>query len=199
MAQIERDIFEKVEQTFSPGDAPKALALLSAAGKSERIARCIVFAARGSLERLAECIHLADQDYRDVIVAGEYDDIQRRLRDFSVSFLIDAPLKMWVSEVAISLAQRGYVLTSIEAVPADNGSTIYLGALGEGTATFEGEFGTISVSKRRGLWTINSDDAELQRYGLTKPFSNDKDLGDAFSGYILARRNPRGTVPITHS
>lgn len=67
---LDRDITEKIKETFSFEDAPRATELLLEAGKSGRIARCIVFTARGNLDRLKQLIQLADQDFRDVIVAG---------------------------------------------------------------------------------------------------------------------------------
>ncbi len=192
---LERDIVEKIKHVFSPEDAAKAIELLSVAGKSGRVARCVVFAAGGSLERLRTYLQLADQDYRDVIVAGEYQEMHRYLRDFRVSFLIDAPLKWWISEVAVALAQRDYFLSSVETVPANNGVAIHQCDLGEGTATSEGDLGQICVTKNRGQWVLKGDKAELELYGLTKTFDNERDFSDAVSGYILSRRRPRNTVP----
>jgi hypothetical protein len=182
MAQIERDIIAKIEQMFSPEDAAKAIAALSAAGKSGRIARCVVFAARGSMERFVGLVQLAELDYRDVIVAAEYQDMQTHIRDFRASFLIDAPMKMWISDVAAALAQRDYALSSIDAVSTENHSA------GEGTATFEGDCGTIRITKKLGMWTVRGNETELERYGLMKPFGNERDFTDAVSGYILVKR-----------
>jgi len=83
---LPRDIVEKIEQTFSPEDAPSAIELLSAKEWSGRLARCIVFAAKGNVERLKACIQLAHEDYRDAITAGEYRD-DERLRDLTNSFV----------------------------------------------------------------------------------------------------------------
>jgi hypothetical protein len=193
---LERDIVERVEHAFSPQDAPKAIELLQVAGKSGRIARCIVFASAGSLDALQRYIQLADQDYRDVIVAGEYDDMQRRLRDLSVSFLIDATVKMWISGIATTLAQRGYILSSVETRPVKSGGTTYLSDLGEGTATFEGDLGVIRVTKDRGQWILSGDKGELEQYNLSKPFDNERKFSDTLSCYILAKRKPnKGAAP----
>src|SRR2546430_1663436 len=103
--ELERDIVEKIGQYFSGDDAGEAIELLRAAGKSGRIARCIVFAADGKLEALKQYIQLANEDDREVISAGEYEGIRGQMRDLRASFLIDAPVKMWISEVAAVLAR----------------------------------------------------------------------------------------------
>jgi hypothetical protein len=187
---LERDIVEKIKQTFLPEDAARAIELLSMADKSGRVARCIVFAASGNLKKLKSYLQLADQDYRDVIVAGEYQETHRHLRDFRVSFLIDSPLKWWISEVAAALARRDYFLSSVETVPVNNAVTKYHSDLGEGTATFEGDLGQVCVTKNQGQWVLKGNAAELELYGLTKAFDNARDFSDAVSGYILSRRRP---------
>jgi hypothetical protein len=50
-----------------------------------RILRCIVFAAAGSIEKLKSMIELARIDWRDVIVAGEYED-WKPVRDLNRPF-----------------------------------------------------------------------------------------------------------------
>lgn len=55
----------------------------------DRFVRCIVFAARGEESRIPQLIGLMRQDFRDVIMAAEYDTntlVPRRLRDFNFPF-----------------------------------------------------------------------------------------------------------------
>ena len=51
-----------------------------------RVARCVLFVAAGDLGRFEQMIELARTDYRDAIVAAEYDRELRRLRDFGWPF-----------------------------------------------------------------------------------------------------------------
>ncbi|MFZ2644592.1 MAG: hypothetical protein WA117_26610 [Verrucomicrobiia bacterium] len=191
---LEHDIVERIEQEFSSHDAPTALELLRTAGKSGRIARCIVFAAIGNLEALRRYIQVADQDYRDMILVGEYDDMHRQLRDFRTSFLIDAPVKMWISHVAVVLAGRGYFLSSVETVPVEAGATARLSDLGEGVAIFDGDLGQIRVAKHRRQWILTGDIGELESYDLAKAFADEREFSDAVSCYILAKRKANKVV-----
>jgi hypothetical protein len=51
------------------------------------LVRCIIFAAGGDESRIRQLIDLERQDFRDVIVATEYDAVRlQRLRDFNRSF-----------------------------------------------------------------------------------------------------------------
>lgn len=52
----------------------------------DRLIRCIIFAASGDELRIGKLIELAQQDYRDVIVAGEYDRQNIRKRDLNKPF-----------------------------------------------------------------------------------------------------------------
>ena len=51
-----------------------------------RILRCVLYVARGDLDRLGEAEKLARIDYRDLIVAAEYDDSYKQVRDFNHPF-----------------------------------------------------------------------------------------------------------------
>jgi hypothetical protein len=54
-----------------------------------RLQRCALVASRGSLEKLQYYLKLLEVDFRDVIVAGEYEPIAGKLvrvRDLSRSF-----------------------------------------------------------------------------------------------------------------
>ena len=186
---LEPDIVQKIEQTFSSSDAQKAIDLISAAGISGRIARCVVFAARGNIDVLKDYLQRADLDYREVIIAGEYVNLLRQ-RDFRVSFLIDEPAKMWISEIAAALAPRDYFLSEIVTVPArkHGGKAAYFGKLGEGTATFEGDMGKIVVTKDHGHWTLACENPDFAAHDLAKPFKNEKEFAEAISSYILTKR-----------
>ena len=53
----------------------------------DRLARCVVFAASGDETRLMELLELWRQDFRDVIMAAEYDGLGvLRLRDLNNPF-----------------------------------------------------------------------------------------------------------------
>jgi len=52
-----------------------------------RIIRCILFVSKGNLDKLGEMEALANTDYRDVIMAGEYEyPTDKKLRDFNEPF-----------------------------------------------------------------------------------------------------------------
>jgi hypothetical protein len=53
---------------------------------SDRLARCALFLARGSLQKLEEAVSLGKMDYRDLIVAAEYDRADNQIRDFNQPF-----------------------------------------------------------------------------------------------------------------
>jgi hypothetical protein len=184
---IESDILKRVGKEFSSQEATAAIEMLTASGQSGRVARCIVFLAKGNLDELRRYIDMAVRDYRDVILMAEYDEVRSRVRNFSSSFLIDSQVKMWVAGIAGMLQQRGYTLVSFETVPVAK----YLKDVGEGTATFAGKVGPLTVVKRQGKWILQGDKAELELYGLAEPFSDGSKFIDAVSCYVLAKQNPR--------
>ena len=98
--------------TFVPRISSCAQDLLVESGLTGRVARCVIVASGGSLESLANCIGVAKSDYRDAIIAGEYDPEHCRIRDLRVSFLINEPEKMWISEVACTMASRIHALVA---------------------------------------------------------------------------------------
>ena len=187
---LERDILAKLNEVFPPQQVETAIELLESSGKSGRIARCIVASAGGSLEILRHYIDVAEQDDRDVIMAAEHDDMHRRLRDFSSSFLIDEPAKMWISDVAWALQRRGYVLRTLETVSVNCESVKLSSELGEGVAAFDGDLGEIVVTKRLGQWSLRGERAELEPFDLSEPFKDERKFSDAVSCFILAKRNP---------
>jgi hypothetical protein len=54
--------------------------------KSFRIHRCIIYLAAGNLNKLNNCISGAKSDFRDIIVAAEYDNEDNQVRDFIKPF-----------------------------------------------------------------------------------------------------------------
>ena len=88
------DIVAKVRQDFAEDDALTVLQLLSEFHRdnpsiSERILRCIVFLAKGSFEEFVRAVEMARVDWRDLIVAAEYDGWsgeENRRRDLNAPF-----------------------------------------------------------------------------------------------------------------
>ena len=75
---LPEDIIAKIRKDFSEDEMLPILQLLSELQKeyperSSRILRCIVFLAHGSFEEFARAVALARLDWRDLIVAAEYD------------------------------------------------------------------------------------------------------------------------------
>ncbi len=83
MASIDPDIIDRVRLDFPPEQAPEVIQRLDALGGSQRVLRCIVFAARGHQWYFDFLCRLAACDYRDVILAAEYTRFGDRLYDFS--------------------------------------------------------------------------------------------------------------------
>ena len=77
------DIFEQVKADFPAADIPSVLTRLESASRSERVLRCIVFAARGHPWYFDFLCRLAKIDARDVIMAAEYERLGDRLYDFT--------------------------------------------------------------------------------------------------------------------
>jgi hypothetical protein len=73
------DIQDFVRSTFALEDREAASALLASARiedgtfASDRLLRCAAFAARGDLARLGRYVSMLAIDWRDVVVAGEYE------------------------------------------------------------------------------------------------------------------------------
>jgi hypothetical protein len=166
-SELEPDIIDRIHADFGSSDDHSAITELAASGIQGRLARCIVFAVRGSLERLRKLIQMAERDYRDVIVAGEYDGFYaERLRDLRVCFLIDLPDDAWVSEVAMTMAKHGFRLRRVESRSATLGPFDYMSDRGEGQATFSNGADTLVVEKRNRLWALSKGGRNLHRFGL---------------------------------
>jgi hypothetical protein len=56
---------------------------------SDRMIRCLLFVSQGDLDKLEQAIALAKQDYRDLIVAAEYDGSENHIRNFNHPFEIE--------------------------------------------------------------------------------------------------------------
>ena len=89
------DIARRVDESFSAPDRDRAAALLLRARVHDgspadpRLIRCALEASRGSLETLQHYVNLLAVDYREVIMAAEYDSIDGalvRVRDLSQPF-----------------------------------------------------------------------------------------------------------------
>jgi hypothetical protein len=86
------DIMLATNRLFPESDRAAALALLSdtrvgaVGAASSRLQRCAFVASRGSLAKLRHYLDLLETDFRDLIVAGEYESISGELvqvRDLS--------------------------------------------------------------------------------------------------------------------
>ncbi|MCD4781556.1 MAG: hypothetical protein K8S27_13565 [Candidatus Omnitrophica bacterium] len=53
---------------------------------SDRIIRCILFLSKGDTRKMEEAVCLAKEDYRDLIVAAEYNGSDQRVRNFNLPF-----------------------------------------------------------------------------------------------------------------
>jgi hypothetical protein len=188
--ELEPDIVARVRSDFG-GEFEQALDLLRESGRTGRVARCIVVASRGSLHSLREFIQLAEFDYRDAIMAGEYDSARRHIRDLRVSFLLDTPDTFWVGDVACMMASRGYTLSSLTTRATTAPPFDYTADYSEGRAQFVGPEGAIEVEKKNRRWTIRGDPQELERYNLNHAFDDERLFRDAVSGYLLTRGRPR--------
>jgi hypothetical protein len=79
------DIRSFIEHAFLEADWTRIQGLIGAArlhdgtAPNARLIRCALVAARGSMEKLGYNLNLLAVDYRDVIVAGEYDVIKGKL------------------------------------------------------------------------------------------------------------------------
>lgn len=152
----------------------------------DRLVRCIVHAACGDEQRVQQLLDLARMDYRDVIVAGEYDRAGQQVRDLRATFLLDTPEKFWAGELTCLLASRGYWLKAIETRRATAGPFEYMVDYSEGRATFIGPKGEMVIEKRDRQWLIHGNRRELLVHDLDHAFSDECAFRDAVSGYLLS-------------
>jgi hypothetical protein len=86
------DIQSKIRRDFSPSDVYAAIEAIQGWDVEvkglldDRRIRCAVYLARGSLDRLRQMIALGMQDWRDLIMAAEYEG-EVRVRDFDHPFV----------------------------------------------------------------------------------------------------------------
>jgi hypothetical protein len=80
-----RDIVDRVIDEY-PADAIGQVHLWLEDLASDRLSRCALFLAAGSLKKLEEEVALGRTDYRDLIVAADYDRFLIQLRDFNRPF-----------------------------------------------------------------------------------------------------------------
>lgn len=77
------DILAQLQHDFPAADAAGLIERLEFASSSERVQRCIVWAARGHPWYFEFLCQLARIDYRDVILVAEYERFGEHLYDFS--------------------------------------------------------------------------------------------------------------------
>lgn len=184
---LETDIVDRVRADFGPTEGPAALDELSASGRTGRIARCIVVAASGSLERLRQLIGMAASDYRDVIVAGEYDGAMHPARDLRVSFLIASPDDFWIGETAVTADKRGFRLIALDSGPATVGPFHFASDRSEGLATFSNGTTTITIQKHRRRWSMPPTGKDLRPYGLDAVFDDEERFRVQLDYYLTSQ------------
>lgn len=82
-SELESDIRKHLNGQFSGTELELATDQLRELPTTTRIKRCIAFASGGDLGRFDKLCKLAKIDYRDVIVAAEYDLSYMQLYDFN--------------------------------------------------------------------------------------------------------------------
>jgi hypothetical protein len=90
-----RDIVDRMLHEY-PADSLGQVHLWLEDLRSDRLSRCALFLAKGSIKKLEEAVSLGRDDYRDLIVAAEYDSFRIQLRDFNRAFgseTVPNPLK----------------------------------------------------------------------------------------------------------
>ena len=77
--ELPSDLNIFIQHTFAPEDWTQAISVLEGArietgeAPSARLLRCAAFASRGNLQRLQHYTSMLAIDWRDVVVAGEYE------------------------------------------------------------------------------------------------------------------------------
>lgn len=93
--ELTPDILAKIEDIYKDNERPGAISMLESAKMHDnsepppRCLRCALVASQGSLAKLKYYVDLLAIDYRDVIVAGEYEIKAGelfRVRDLSEPF-----------------------------------------------------------------------------------------------------------------
>jgi hypothetical protein len=179
------DILERLSQDF--GDRAEAVAsLLLNEYPGDWLVRCILWLAKGDEQRVQQLMERARMDVRDVLWNAQEDLGGRRVRDLSVSFLIDSPEKLWISFIANMMETRGYRLTSLETRSATAGPFEFIADYSEGTATFVGPKGQFQIEKKDGQWTIRGKPRDLEVHEMNHPFDDERVFSDAVWSYLLS-------------
>lgn len=85
MANYPKDIVEKILGQYEADAVGLVHSRLEDLG-DDRLIRCALYLAQGSIERLEAEVKLGQTDFRDLIMAAEYDPENRRLRNFNQPF-----------------------------------------------------------------------------------------------------------------
>ncbi len=87
---LPEDVLERIARDYPPAQhaevATQLRTLREGVPEPDRVARCVLFVANGDADRFEQMIDLARTDYRDAIVAAEYDLELNRLRDLGWPF-----------------------------------------------------------------------------------------------------------------
>ncbi|WP_417393749.1 hypothetical protein [Gimesia chilikensis] len=191
--ELEADIIDRLRDDFDEQQAPAAIAELVASGQTGRIARCIVHAAHGSMERLRELIKLAEIDYRDVIVAGEYDGRMNAVRELTVSFLIASPDDFWILPIADVADRHGFRLTALESRPATAGPFEYTSDRNEGLACFSNGTTYFAVQKQDREWSISAPGLDARPFGLKNTY-DEEGFGIQLDEYLSLNHTETGPL-----
>ncbi len=71
--KLAEDVGAWVDKDFANNERPEARKLLMVSQLGDREQRCALFVAKGELARLRSAIDLGQSDFRDLIMAGEYE------------------------------------------------------------------------------------------------------------------------------
>jgi hypothetical protein len=81
------DIVERIARDFTEPERGEVLETLSnlemplsSPANDQRVIRCLIVAATGKRENFDQLVLMAKRDWRDVIVAGEYGVVEKKLR-----------------------------------------------------------------------------------------------------------------------
>ena len=186
------DVLDRLNRDF--GDHAAAVAALLLASREngseeflcDRLARCIVHAAGADEQRIQQLIDMERRDYRDVILAGEYDAAGSQVRDLHSSFLIDSEEKFWASTITRFMGSRGYRLTVLETRSATVGPFRYPTDYSEGQATFVGPLGELTIEKRDRQWSLSGNRSDIAAHGMDRVFNDEGAFCDRVTGYLLS-------------
>ncbi len=84
MEHYPRDVVDRILAEYEADAVSHVHALLEELG-ADRLCRCALFLAKGSVAKLEEQVRLGTTDFRDLIVAAEYDG-DTQVRDFNRPF-----------------------------------------------------------------------------------------------------------------